>query len=324
MGGSILKNSKTMIKKIKLAVIFGGPSGEHTISLRSAREVIEHLDKQKYAILPIKISRAGKWNRSILQNKIDLAMIVGHGTFMEDGCLQAILESYQITYLFSDVLASALAMNKFKTKIVAKNTGLNIAKGLLIKHGEKINYSKIIRHLKFPIVIKPNELGSSVGANITKNKGEFITGLKEAFRWGKQVLLEEFIAGRELTVAIMGRNKLSILPVVEIKPRISAWFDYKAKYRKDGSEEICPAQIPPNITRKIQSHAKKIFEAIGCRDLARADFIWNKKNNLLYFLEINTIPGMTKTSIAPCAARVAGFELKDFLDILIKNGLEEN
>ena len=313
-----------MSKKINLAVIFGGPSGEHAISLKSASEVMANLDQQKYTILPIKISRKGQWDRTLLQNKIDLALIIGHGTFMEDGCLQAVLESYNIPYLFSGVLASALAMNKAKTKIIATSAGLKVARGIVLKKNNAFDPPAIIRYLQFPIVIKPNELGSSVGTNIVKNEKDFKASLKEAFLWGDEVLLEEFISGRELTVAVMGRKKLTALPVVEIKPRISQWFDYEAKYATGGSEEICPAQIPASLTTKAQAQAVKIFEALGCHDLARADFIWSQKNKQLYFLEINTIPGMTKTSITPRAALAAGLKFGDFLDTLIATALAQN
>lgn len=315
---------KVSKKKINLAVIFGGPSGEHAVSLRSAKEVMTNLDQQKYTVLPIKISRKGQWNRSLLQNKIDLALIIGHGTFMEDGRLQAVLESYGIPYLFSGVLASALAMNKAKTKIIATNAGLKVARGIVLKKTDVLDPPAIIKYLQFPIVIKPNELGSSVGTNIVKTEKDLKASLKEAFLWGDEVLLEEFISGREFTVAVMGRKKLTALPVVEIKPRVSQWFDYEAKYTEGGSEEICPAQIPATLAKKAQAQAEKIFEAIGCRDLARADFIWNQKNKRLYFLEINTIPGMTKTSITPRAALAAGFEFGDFLDTLITTALEKN
>lgn len=308
-----------MSKKIKIAVIFGGPSGEYEVSLRSSKEVIGALDKKKYDILKVLIPKKGKINLDVLlKNKIDLAMIIGHGTFMEDGKMQAILEAYKIPYLFSGVLASALAMNKHKTKIIAKYAGLKIAEGVLIRKRDKIDYQKIIKNLGLPIVVKPNELGSSVGANIVKNKAELADGIKEAFNWGEEILLEEFISGRELTVAVMGRKNFKALPVVEIKPRISKWFDYKAKYETGGSEEVCPAEIPNNITKKIQEYALKIFESVGCRDLARADFIWSQKNKQLYFLEINTIPGMTKTSITPRAALAAGFNFQEFLDMLIR------
>jgi len=311
-----------MAKKIRLAVIFGGPSGEYAISLKSAKEIMRALDRDKYKILPILISRKGKWQKNLLRrDKLDLAIIIGHGTFMEDGKLQAILETLNIPYLFSGASASALAMDKYKTKIIAKDAGLEIAKGIIIKKEEVADYQKIIKRIKLPFVIKPNSLGSSVGMSIVKNEKEFNAGLKKASRWNDEILLEEFISGRELTVAVAELNKLMALPIIEIKPRISEWFDYQAKYKKGGSKEICPAEITARVALKMQKYAKDIFKAIKCRDLARADFIWSNKNNKVYFLEINTIPGMTKTSLVPLALSKAGYKLEDFLNILIKKRL---
>ena len=314
-----------MAKKIKLAVIFGGPSGEHKISLKSAKEVIRFLDKEKYEILSILVPRYDKWEEKLLKRcrKIDLALIIGHGTFMEDGHLQAILETYKIPYLFSGVLASVLAMNKHKSKIMAKHAGLRIVKGIAIKKEDTVCYQKVRKKIKFPAIIKPNRLGSSIGISVVKNEKEFHAGLQEAFQWDREIILEEFIKGRELTVAVVELDKLDTLPVIEIKPQVSEWFNYDAKYQKGGSIETCPAEIPSRIARKAQNYAKKIFMAIGCRDLARVDFIWDEKADKIYFLEINNIPGMTKRSIVPLAACSAGHKLEKIFDIFIKRRLEK-
>jgi D-alanine-D-alanine ligase len=312
-----------MTKKIKLAVIFGGPSGEHKISLKSAKEVISFLDKDKYEILSILVPRNGEWKEKLLIQcgKIDLAIIIGHGTFMEDGHLQAILETYQIPYLFSGVLASVLAMNKHKSKIMAESVGIRIAKSITVRKEDIIYYQKIRKIIKFPAIIKPNRLGSSIGISVVKNKKEFHAGAREAFKWDREILLEEFIQGRELTVAVVEMDKLDALPVVEIKPQVSKWFNYDAKYKKGGSLEICPAEIPSKIAKKAQNYAKKIFRVIDCRDLARVDFIWDDKNDKVYFLEINNIPGMTERSIVPLAARSAGHKLEKIFDVFIKRRL---
>ena len=339
-----------MKSKIKLAVIFGGPSGEHDVSLKSTQKVVEALDKVKYDIFLVAITKDGRWlfggmaqkylldssfsdlletsesffDADILhREKIDLAIVVGHGTFMEDGRIQAVLEMLQIPYLFSGVLASALAMNKEKSKIIAKSVGLKTAKSVIIKKGDKINFGKIKDKLSLPIFIKPNELGSSVGMTIAKTEEELQAGIIEAMKWGDEVLLEQFISGRELTVVVIGRKKLKVLPVVEIIPQVSGWFNYEAKYEMGGSKEICPAQIPDEVAKKAQNYAKKIFQTIGCRDLARVDFIWNEAENKIYFLEINTIPGMTETSLAPQAAQVFGWSFGEFLDKLIATALKE-
>jgi len=167
-------------------------------------------------------------------------------------------------------------------------------------------------------VIKPIELGSSVGISIAKNAKELEDGIKLAFEYDKVVMLEKYIRGRELTVSVMGTTKLTALPVIEIIPKNSGWFDYEAKYVAGACQEICPAEIIDDIRNELQSQAIKIFKEIGCKDLARADFIWDNVNDNIYFLEINTIPGMTATSLAPQSAKEAGMEFSEFLNRLIE------
>lgn len=341
---------------INLAVIFGGQSGEHEVSLRSAKQVMDALDKEKYEIIPIAISKNGQWLvgeagkkylESNLENAgreggveisavsefesnklpekfppIDLVFPIAHGSFMEDGKLQGTLEMLGLPYVFSGTLASALAMHKRKTKIIAKSAGLKIAKDVSLFKNKKYNLSKIIAKLNFPIVIKPAELGSSVGTSLANSEGELEAGIQTALQYGEEVLLEQFVKGRELTAAVMGEKNPKALPVIEIIPKISGWFDYQAKYEKGGSQEVCPAEIPEETRKKIQKYAIKIFKAVGCRDLARADFIWSDQDGQLYFLEINTIPGMTATSLAPQAAATAGMNFSDFLDKLIEGALK--
>lgn len=346
------KNIKT---KKKIAVIFGGQSGEHEVSLRSASQVMNALDRDKYEIVPIAITKSGHWlvgeagqkyladnlekaaeqggagNESSFENgsklpekfpPLDLVLPIIHGTFGEDGKLQGALEMLGLPYVFSGTLASALAMNKRKAKIIAKSAGLKTAKDIMIYKNKKYDAEKIITKLGFPIVIKPTELGSSVGINLANSKEGLVSSIEKALTFGEEVLLEQFVKGRELTVAVIGDKTTKALPVIEIIPKISGWFDYRAKYEAGGSTEVCPAEIPNETRRKVQRYAVKIFKAIGCRDLARADFIWSESDDKLYFLEINTIPGMTATSLAPQSAKAAGMSFLDFLDNLIESALK--
>ncbi|HBO17142.1 MAG: D-alanine-D-alanine ligase [Candidatus Moranbacteria bacterium GW2011_GWE2_35_2-] len=348
---------KNNTAKKRIAVIFGGRSGEHEVSLKSAYQVISALDKNKYEIIPVAITKVGYWlvgekGRKYLEDNlgqtgkqggvksennfedrnkfpekfpsVDLVLPIMHGTFGEDGKLQGMLEMLGLPYVFSGVLASSLAMNKRKTKIIAKASGLKIAKDVIVIRGKKFNTEKIIAKLNFPIVIKPSELGSSVGTSLANAKEELENGIKEAFKYGEEVLLEQFVKGRELTVTVMGDKSPKALPVIEIIPKISGWFDYRAKYETGGSEEVCPAEISEEILKKIQRYAVKVFKAVGCLDLARADFIWSAEDGKLYFLEINTIPGMTATSLAPQAAAAAGMEFSVFLDKLIEGAIRRN
>jgi len=352
--------------KLNMAVIFGGQSGEHEVSLKSANQVMSALNTEKYNIIPIAITKGGNWllgdkgkqymeeNLLLTQQeggitieqsqklvstvnnnddftyiegdtgglKIDLALPIVHGPFVEDGKLQGMLGMLGIPFVFSGTMASAMAMHKQKTKLVAKYSGIKIAKEVVVTKNKKYNLDKIIAKLNLPIVIKPIELGSSVGVVIARTKEELDEGIKKALEYGPEVLLEQFIKGRELTVAVFGNKSPKALPVIEIIPKVSTFFDYKAKYQSGGSEEVCPAEIPEDVTKKVQRYAVKIFKNIGCCDLARADFIWDTEKNKLYFLEINTIPGMTSTSLAPQAAKAAGMEFSDFLDKLIGEALK--
>lgn len=312
--------------KLKIALLSGGISGEREVSLKTGEQIFNALDKAKYKIFKYdpKIDLKRFFNDAI-NKRFDLVFPALHGPFGEDGKLQGMLGMINMPYVFSGCLASALAMDKYKTKIIAKSNGLTIAKDIILnKEENNYNINKIIKQLSFPLVVKPVELGSSVGASIANTAQELKKGTRTAFKCDSRVMLEQFIAGRELSVAVIGEEqKAKALPVIEIIPKISKWFDYKAKYEMGGSEEVCPAKIPNGIKNEVQKLAVKIFQAIGCKDLARADFIWSKKDNKIYFLEINTIPGMTQTSLAPQAAKAAGIEFGEFLDQLISSALNK-
>jgi D-alanine-D-alanine ligase len=310
------------MQKIKIALLSGGISGEREVSLKTGDQIFNALDKDKYDI-----SRYDPKNdlqklfNDAINKKIDIVFPALHGPFGEDGKLQGMLDMIGTPYVFSACMASAVAMNKNICKIIAKNSGLLTADSEQITK-DNYNLEQIITRLGLPLVIKPVELGSSVGISIAKTKADLEEGINTAFEHDKEIMLEKHIKGRELTVAVFEANRvIKILPTIEIIPKMSDWFDFKAKYEVGGSEEICPAQIPLEISKKVQNFSEIIFKAIKCKDLARADFIWEKNTGNIYFLEINTIPGMTATSLAPQAAKVAGYEFPDFLDILIKNNL---
>lgn len=346
---------------INIGLIFGGKSGEHEVSLKSANEVINNLDKGKYNIIPIAITKNGKWlighrgeeymtlnlpkaqveggiskSLAVMEEKrnlgnfsegeaateLDLIFPIGHGPYLEDGRIQGMLDMIGIPYVFSGTLASALAMNKQKTKLVAKNSGLKTAKEIVLRKNKKYDPEKIVGKLGLPIVVKPTELGSSVGMSICREEIGLESAIEKAFSHSNEVMLEQFIKGRELTVAVMGNKSPKALPVVEIIPKVADFFSYEAKYQAGGSVEICPAEIPDPVRKKVQRYAIKIFKALDCKDLARADFIWDEKDNKIYFLEINTIPGMTGTSLAPQAAAAAGMSFPQFLDKLIRLAME--
>jgi D-alanine-D-alanine ligase len=308
--------------KIKIALLSGGISAERKVSLNTGDQIHQGLDKEKYAVY--KYDPRDDLQQFILDglnNKFDLVLPALHGPYGEDGKIQGLLEMMRIPYLFSDCSASAIAMNKEASKIVAEKHGVPVINGKRIKKGDNID--KMRNEISLPAVIKPLELGSSVGISMAKTAQELKEGIKNAFEYDADILVEEYVQGRELTVTVMGRQRGEAMPVIEIMPKKSEWFDYQAKYEAGATEEICPAEITEDIKNKVQKQAVKVFEAIGCRDVARADFIWDEQKQAIFFLEINTIPGMTATSLVPQSARAKGLDFTQFLDKLIEGVIAE-
>lgn len=305
--------------KLKIALLSGGVSGEREVSLNTGKMIFNALDKEKYEIFRYDPKdQLKKIFQDAIDRKFDLVFPALHGPFGEDGKLQGMLDMIEMPYIFCGCLASALAMNKYKTKVISRDKGVDSAKDIVLAKNDRYDLDKLIPELNLPIVIKPIELGSSVGISIAKTKAEVEEGIKEAFGHDEEIMLEQFIKGRELTVAVIGdQYNPEALPVIEIIPKASEWFDYKAKYEPGASDEICPAEIPDKVRDEVQYLAKKTYSAVAAKDLARIDFIWDDKADKLYMLEINTIPGMTATSLAPQAAKAAGIEFPDFLDKLI-------
>ncbi|MBI2355686.1 MAG: D-alanine--D-alanine ligase [Candidatus Doudnabacteria bacterium] len=343
-------------KKLKVALIFGGTSQEREVSLSTGATMAQNLDPRKYDVIPIEISKQGKWltssgtirqiSRSVIarsgatkqsqkeiaslitrkdeRGKPDVALLALHGPGGEDGTIQGMLELLKIPYTCSSVLASALAMDKIRTKVFVTRLGIKVAHAVLVyKHdyaSEKKHYFKQIRG---KVVVKPNRMGSSLGTFIVSGKAAVDRAIKKAFRHDSEVLVEKFIEGTELTVPVLGNTRPQALPVIEIVPLISNFFDYKAKYAVGGTDEIVPARISDKARREVQTLALQIHLAMGCRGLTRSDFIMNKKGEL-YFLEINTIPGLTPTSLVPKSAAAAGISYPQLLDILIKLALQKD
>ena len=311
------------MSKIKLALLSGGISKEREVSLKTGDQIFTALDKSKYKIYRYDLKNdLASFFSDCINKKFDIVFPAMHGPYGEDGKLQGMLDMLQMPYLFSGCLTSALAMNKHKTTIIARHIGLKIAPHYILRRDDDYSTSDILSKLNFPIVIKPVELGSSLGISIASNDAELEQGILSAFDHDNTIMLEQFILGRELTVAVMGETyKPRALPVIEIKPKSAEWFDYEAKYIKGGSDEVCPAEIPPTIKDDLQIQAKRIYSAIDCKDLGRVDFIWDEKNGDIYFLEINTIPGMTEFSLVPLAARTEGIEFSELLNRLIMAAL---
>lgn len=309
--------------KIRIALLQGGFSGERGVSLKTAKEINKNLNRKKFKVLTYDPKKdLTKIVNDAKSKKFDIVIPALHGFFGEDGKVQGIIETFGIPCLFSGSLASAMAMDKKVSKIIAKQASLRIAQDIILKKHEKYDVNKIAKKINFPAVVKPTGLGSSIGITIAKNKNELSKGIKSAFKYGEEIMIEKYIKGREFTIGIYEQNMdIKALPVIEIIPKVSKWFDYKAKYQDKGSDEICPANISVKLSQKMQKIAIDLFKNMACKDLARVDFILDSKN-VPYFIEINTIPSMTKNSLIPKALNTVNIKLNSFLEILIENNLK--
>ena len=339
-----------MSKKINVAIIAGGFSNEREISLMTAQQVAKNLPTEKYNIKIIEIALDRSWllrtgladidseaneNESVIVNNnldrlnigenIDVAFLALHGKFGEDGRIQAMLEYWQIPYTGSGVLASALGMNKLKCIEILNSYNIKTARHLVVSELPE-DFSKLDRIINdsfgYPIVIKPNESGSSVGVSIIRNFSDLEVAVSKAFQEDGLILIEEYLVGRELTCPVMGNSgssDLIALPPAEILAGKAEFFDYQAKYFSNDTKEVCPAEIGSELTLEIQELAKKAHIILGCDGLTRSDFIL--RDGVLYFLEINTIPGQTEVSLSPKAAKAIGWSFSEFLDKQIEMAL---
>ncbi len=307
--------------KLRVALIAGGWSREREISLKSGEYVYNNLDKDKYEMTRYDPSK--DLLRLIKESKnIDLALIFLHGKKGEDGSIQGLLNLLNLPYVGSGVLASALAMNKAVSKELFRCTGLNVPKEMLLFRNQEIDPVEILSVLGKPVVIKPVAEGSSIGLSICYTKEEIVEAIKDAFAISSEVIVEEYIRGREVSCAVLGNREPEALPVVEIIPRKEySFFSYTAKYLPGASKEICPAPLSSDVSEKVQDFAIKAHCLLGCRNFSRSDMIVTDKD--VYILETNTIPGMTENSIFPLAARTAGLPFSKLLDRLIELAFED-
>jgi len=309
------------MKKLTIALLYGGISSEREVSLMSGNQVYEALDKDKYKVLRYDT----KTDLKRLTNdasQIDAAFIILHGPFGEDGTIQGMLDLLGIPYQGSGVLGSALAMNKLVSKQLYESSDLPIPAYMSIKRRDPIDSESFVERLGLPLVVKPVSGGSSVGMSIVKTKDTLTAAVENAFEQDETVLLEAYIEGIELTGAVLGNDSLEALPIIEIVPEKNhEFFDYEAKYTAGETQEICPARIDARLTDKAQAYARLAHQSLFCKGYSRTDMIL--KGREIYVLETNTIPGMTSNSLLPLAAKAAGISFEQLLDRLITLSLED-
>ncbi|MBU2591918.1 MAG: D-alanine--D-alanine ligase [Patescibacteria group bacterium] len=305
-------------QRLKIVVLMGGGSAEHEISLLSGKQVIANLDRKKYQAIPVVIPQNFSSSFKYSLPKCDLVFIAMHGPFGEDGTVQGMLDFMGIPYTGSKVLASALGIDKIAFRRIMENLGIPVPKWVVCETSEKIPHK--IEQFGPPWVVKPFNQGSSIGVNIVKERTGLKPAIKKALKYSKMALIEEYLAGTEISCGVLGNEKPYSLPVIEICPK-KTFFDYQAKYTKGLCEEIVPARLPRELTKKIQRTAVKVFRAIGCRGFGRVDMII--KEDTPYVLEINTIPGLTPNSLLPKEALAAGIDYPKLLDLIIGFTLSE-
>lgn len=313
------------MNKQTIIVAYGGPSSEHDVSVSSANNVLASLNEEKYDIERMYIHRdletelRGKVmplsDALSLFTKEDIVLPVIHGEFGEDGVFEKMLEEKGIRYVYSDSASSLLCFDKVKTQEIVAGVGITVPKSVLVEDvAQEVT-------LPFPLIVKPNEAGSSIGLCKVTNEEELRTALASLLQKHAKVLVQEVVLGREFTCGVFEKkgDLVALLPT-EIILTQGDLFDYTAKYTAGGCDEVTPAQTTAPETKKIQDLALLAHKTLSCRDISRADMIM-RSNGELVLLEVNTVPGMTKTSFIPAQAVASGLTLSELLDTLVENHL---
>jgi D-alanine-D-alanine ligase len=324
--------------KKNIAFVTGGYSTEAVISYKSAITIENNLDTEKYNIFKIDITPEGWWyeengiktavdrndfsiNRADKKIRFDAVFIGIHGTPGEDGKLQGYFDIMKLPYTSCDAATSALTFNKRYTVAVAAFAGIGVAKSLHLFNHTPESVQEILKQLQLPVFVKPNNGGSSIGMSKVTKSEDLAPALEKAFQEDEQVLVEEFIAGREFTIGVFkSKGQIISLPITEVKTH-KEFFDFEAKYTPGMSEEITPAEVDESIAEKVRSTAKKVYQIFNCRGIVRMDFIFDEEKTAPYLLEINTVPGQSEASIVPQQVKANGWTLKDFYTKLIEECL---
>ncbi len=308
----------------KVAILFGGPGSEHEVSISSAKNILENIDRELFDVLEVFITKECLYEiegksysekdglEEIKKRKVDAVFPIIHGAYGEDGVLQKKLEEINIPFIGSSSKVSSLSIDKNQTNLILNTNGILIPKSFVITK------NNIEHNCNYPIIVKPIDEGSSVGLSKFKNAIDFKSSLDKVFKKHDEMLAQEFIEGREFTCGIIEKHK-EVIPLVatEVILTKGEMFDYDAKYTLGGCEEVTPAKIDEETMKRIQSLAVNCHNVMGCKSLSRTDMIL--KENNLYVLEINTIPGMTKTSFIPAEASACGYSMKELITILIES-----
>lgn len=322
------------MNKLRIALLAGGNSSEREIALQSAAQIEQALDKTKYDVKVIDVYHRDwfytaedgvrypldKNDFSLtvagVRYEFDYALIIIHGTPGEDGKLQGYLDIMEIPYSSCSMVSSAITFDKKSTKLAVAERGIRVAKEIFLHRGEAVDADAIVEKLGLPLFVKPNASGSSFGVTRVTEKEQIVAAVEEAFAESDDVLIEEFIAGREMGCGVLvTREKEYVFPITEIISK-KAFFDYEAKYTAGMSDEITPADITPEIKAKLNAMTLEAYKACRCRGVVRIDFIVTPEGEPC-LIEVNSIPGMSSGSIVPKQAKAMGISLGELFDLVI-------
>ena len=307
----------------RVAVVYGGTSGEREVSLNSGRCCAEALREIGFEAELIDSAEKADLQR-LLAGEFDVAFLALHGKGGEDGSIQGFCQIAGVPYTGSGVLASAQAVNKAKAKEIYAAAGLPVAPSATVGRGDALDDQdlyEIADEVGIPCVVKPNTEGSSLGLTIVKDVADLRDAIDTALAVDEEALVEAFVSGRELTIGVLGTEDPAALPIIEVVPTSDEFYNYHAKYAVGGSNHLCPAPVSPAITETAQAIAVAAHAVLGCSGISRSDIMLDEDDNC-WLLETNTLPGMTDTSLVPDAARVAGIEFPRLCEKLIAFALE--
>jgi D-alanine-D-alanine ligase len=309
---------------IKVAILFGGPGSEHEVSLSSAKNILENIDRSKFDVLEVLVTKDKKYKigdsyfeeekgiQEIKNKGIEIVFPIIHGEYGEDGELQEKLEKEGIKFVGSSSEVSCLVIDKDKTNAILSKNGIKIPKSKIISK-EDNGFD-----CKYPIIIKPVSEGSSVGLFRFENVEDYKNSQEKIFENHNKMLVQEFIKGREFTCGVIEKDgEVTSLVATEIILTKGSLFDYEAKYTPSGCREVTPAEVDNELMNRIQDTAVSCHKILGCKSISRTDIIL--KGDDLYVLEVNTMPGMTKTSFIPAQAKACGYDMKELITILIES-----
>lgn len=305
---------------LRVALLAGGASDEREISLASGRGAGNALREAGFSVTEFDPAEK-KDLQNLITGNYDVAFLCMHGKMGEDGTLQGFLEMIGLPYIGSGVWSSALAMDKAKSKLFYENAGIQTPVSVTLYSPDDMSVEDILSTVGESCVVKPATEGSALGVYIVKGADEVKDAIEKAFELDSEVLVETFVKGTELTIAVLGNEQLEALPVIQIVPR-NEFYDFESKYAPGGSQHLCPAPLNAEATEKVQAMAKAAHRVLGCSGISRSDFIMDE-NGEFWILETNTLPGMTETSLLPDAARAAGIEFPELCTRLIELALEK-